>query len=101
MVRFPSKTLCICFLMAGGIALSQAPAQTPAQAPAGGARGGAPTRDPNAAGYVKAKELADGSVPSAKEDGNFIIGPTHTRAPEMAVKEGVPQGQVFEFTMES
>ena len=52
-------------------------------------------------GYVKAKELADGAIPSAKEDGNFILGPTHNPAPEMSVKEGVPQGQVFEFTIES
>jgi len=40
-------------------------------------------------------------VPSPKEDGNFIIGPTHNPAPEMAVKEGVPQGQVIEFVMKS
>ena len=60
-----------------------------------------PTRDPNTPGYVKAKELPDGAVPSPKENGNFIIGPTHNPAPEMSVKEGVPQGQVFEFTMES
>jgi enterochelin esterase-like enzyme len=60
-----------------------------------------PARDPNTPGYVKAKELPDGAVPSPKENGNFIIGPTHNPAPEMAVKEGVPQGQIFEFTMES
>ena len=45
--------------------------------------------------------MPDGAIPSPKEDGNFIIGPTHNPAPEMSVKEGVPQGQVFEFTMES
>ena len=45
--------------------------------------------------------MADGATPSPKEDGNFILGPTHNPAPEMSVKEGVPQGQVFEFTMES
>src|SRR5580698_7404905 len=60
-----------------------------------------PTRDPNTPGYVKAKELPDGTIPSAKEDGNFIIGPTHNAAPEMAANEGVPRGDVFEFTMES
>ena len=41
------------------------------------------------------------TMPSPKEDGNFIIGPTHNPAPEMSVKEGVPQGTIFEFTMES
>lgn len=60
-----------------------------------------PTRDPNTPGYVKAKELPDGAVPPANADGNFIIGPTHNPAPEMTVQEGVPQGTVHEFTMES
>src|SRR5438445_5067753 len=60
-----------------------------------------PTRDPSTAGYVKAKDLPDGTVPSPKEDGNFIIGPTHAPAPEMAVQEGVPQGDVYNFVMES
>jgi len=60
-----------------------------------------PTRDPHTPGYVTAKELPDGTVPPANEDGNFIIGATHPAAPEMSVKEGVPQGTVVEFTMES
>jgi len=84
-------------LMTGFAALAQTPPP-----PAGAARGPRPpTRDPNTPGYVQAKELPDGAAPSPKENGNFIIGPTHTPAPEMAVKEGVPQGQIFEFTMES
>ena len=33
--------------------------------------------------------------------GNFIIGPTHKPAPEMTVADGVPRGEVFEFTMSS
>ena len=60
-----------------------------------------PTRDPNTPGYVKARELPDGANAPAKKDGNFILGPTHTPAPEMAVQEGVPQGAVYTFTMES
>ena len=36
-----------------------------------------------------------------RADGNFVIGPTHNPAPEMTVKEGVPQGTVSTFTMES
>jgi len=60
-----------------------------------------PTRDPHTPGYVKAKELPDGTIPSPKQNGNFIIGPTHNPAPEMTVKEGVPRGDVFEFTMDS
>ena len=73
---------------------SQAPAATPAPRPQ------PPTRDPHTPGYVKAKELPDGTLP-ANADGNFIIGPTHKPAPEMAVQEGVPQGTVYEFTMNS
>ena len=60
-----------------------------------------PTRDPNTPGYVKAKDLPDGTLPSPKENGNFLIGPTYAPAPEMSVQEGVPQGTVHEFTMES
>src|SRR5689334_5699556 len=60
-----------------------------------------PTRDPHTPGYVDAKELPDGQVPPADADGNFIIGPTHPRAPEMEAHDGVPQGTLYEFTMES
>ena len=60
-----------------------------------------PTRDPNSAGYVMAKELPDGSVPPANADGNFIIGPSHPVAPEMTAENNVPKGAVVEFTMNS
>jgi hypothetical protein len=42
-----------------------------------------PARDPHTPGYVKAKELPDGELPSADLDGNFIIGPTHSPSPEV------------------
>ena len=60
-----------------------------------------PTRDPNTPGYVTARELPDGTNPPADADGNFIIGPTHNRAPEMMVQTNVPQGTVYDFTMNS
>jgi enterochelin esterase-like enzyme len=60
-----------------------------------------PTRDPNTPGYVSAKELPDGTLPPPNVDGNFIIGPTHAKAPEMSVQEGVPQGTIFNLTMKS
>ena len=78
-----------------------APATTPAPATAARQRPTPPTRDPHTPGYVEAKELPDGEVPPANADGNFIIGPTHNPAPEMTVQEGVPQGTVYDFTMES
>ena len=73
----------------------------PGPGPARAGRPAPPTRDPHTPGYVSAKELPDGTLPSPKEDGNFILGPTHTAAPEMSVQEGVPQGTVFNFTIES
>src|SRR5271167_3971534 len=89
-----------------GIAFSQAPAPAPTPAattPAGGCpqRPTPPTRDPHTPGYVTATELPDGANAPADVDGNFILGPTHNRAPEMDVKEGVPQGTLYEFTMSS
>jgi len=74
-----------------------------AQTPAGDGRVRpvTPTRDPHTPGYVQAKELPDGTIPTAKDNGNFIIGPTYNPAPEMSVKDGVPQGQIHEFTMDS
>ena len=82
------------------VAFHPAVAQTPAAA-AHPARPTPPTRDPNTPGYVTAKDLPDGANAPANTDGNFILGPTHNPAPEMTAQEGVPQGTVFTFTMES
>lgn len=60
-----------------------------------------PTRDPHTPGYVTAKELPDGSIPPANADGNFIIGPTHNPAPELAAHGDLANGTVIEFTMSS
>src|SRR5262245_55297813 len=101
MLRFPSRLLSISLVTCFDLFAAQQPPaqQAPAQTPAGRpVRPPPPTRDPNTAGYVKAKELPDGAVPSPRENGNFIIGPTHNPDPATSVKEGVPQGQVFEFT---
>src|SRR5271154_6091007 len=96
-----SRLLSLALLIAG-LATAQTPA-TPAT-PAAGARPprpAPPTRDPNTPGYVKATDLPDGANAPVKADGDFILGPTHNPAPEMTVQEGVPQGTVFNFTMES
>ncbi len=60
-----------------------------------------PVRDPHTAGYVNAIELPDNSLPSPDSGGNFIIGPTHTPAAEMAVNVNVPKGSIVQFTMSS
>src|SRR5215831_12791436 len=79
------------------VAAQNPPAQQNARPP----RPQAPTRDPHTPGYVEAKELPDGENASPKVDGNFILGPTHPAALESTTHEGVPQGTVYEFTMES
>ena len=97
------------------IAFAVSPSTTGAQTPASPAPQGAaqppapaapprptpPTRDPATPGYVKATELPDGTLPPTDADGNFIIGPTHTPAPEATVQDDVPQGTVLNLTMSS
>ena len=104
MFRPLSVAFSITLAMGVGPAMAQAPAQPQAQTPAAAtrpARTPPPTRDFNTPGYVTGKEPPDGAVPPVNADGNFILGPTHNPAPEMAVKEGVPQGEVYTFTMQS
>jgi len=106
MFGVPTSAFLICLMAGLGPAMAQTAAQHPPEGHAppkasSGERPPDPTRDPKTPGYVKAKELPDGTIPSPKDDGNFIIGPTHNAAPEMAAKEGVPKGDVFEFTMDS
>jgi iron(III)-enterobactin esterase len=60
-----------------------------------------PTRDPHTPGYVAAKELPDGANAPVHADGNFILGPTHRRAPDMTIQSGMPRGTVYEFIMRS
>jgi iron(III)-enterobactin esterase len=90
----PSSTLLTAkLLLTLTITATSTLAQTPRPTP--------PTRDPHTPGYVAAKELPDGTTPPPNADGNFILGPTHNPAPEMSVQDGVPQGAVYEFTMNS
>src|SRR3954471_4062697 len=89
---------------AGGTPATPAPSATPPAATVQAApppRPVPPTRDPGTPGYVAAKELPDGAVPAPDADGNFIIGPTHNPAPEMAIIETVPHGAVINLTMSS
>jgi iron(III)-enterobactin esterase len=99
--------VCVSSIIAGvGPAIAQIAATPTAPAPGQAASPAAvhatpPTRDPHTPGYVTAQELPDGAIPAANVDGNFILGPTHTAAPEASVQAGVPQGTVTEFTMSS
>jgi enterochelin esterase family protein len=103
MSRFWSFAYWMCIMCAAGAAIAQTP-PVPQSAPPAATRPPRPTpptRDPNTPGYVAAKELPDCANAPANADGDFILGPTHNPAPEMAVQEGVPQGTVVEFTLSS
>ena len=95
--------LCV-VITASSFGQSSAPASgsTPPTAQASPpARPATPVRDPHTPGYVKARQLPDGENAPANKDGNFILGPTHTAAPESTEHDGVPKGNVYEFTMSS
>jgi iron(III)-enterobactin esterase len=100
MIRLPGITILAGLVAGTSSAYAQAPASSPATETRP-ARPTPPTRDPRTPGYVDAKELPDGENPPPNADGNLILGPTHKPTPEMTVQEGVPQGEVFEFTMSS
>lgn len=86
--------LLIALALGAGSAQTPAPNARPRRPPA-------PIRDPHTSGYVTAKELPDGENAPANVDGNFILGPAHNAAPEMTPGEGVPQGDIYTFHMES
>ena len=65
------------------------------------AAGTAPTRDPHTPGYPPATDLPDGTNAPVNAEGNFVIGPTHPRAPEYTIQPDVPHGTVYMFTMNS
>ena len=72
------------------------PQGTPAPAaPAAEGRGRGPQGPP----LVPTPPLTERPTPD--KDGNFVIGPPYEPAPELTVKEGVPKGTVYEFTMDS
>jgi enterochelin esterase family protein len=78
--------------------------QAPAPAPRS-ERPTPPTRDPHTAGFVTATELPDRTIPPANVDGNFILGPTHDPAAELApAVQGnyeLRNGRAIELTMNS
>lgn len=84
--------LAVCGLLFAGAAATWAGGQE---------RASAPVRNPFAPGYVKTVNLADGVTPPANEGGNYALGPTHRPAPEAMVRPGVPQGEIYRFTMRS
>ncbi len=96
-------TLAFAVILGGAVPVSAqtASATPPPQTPAAAPRPTPPTRDPHTPGYVAARELPDGTLPPIDAEGNFIVGPTHNPAPETLVQDGVPQGTIFNLTMNS
>ncbi len=96
-------TLAFAVILGGTVPVSAqtASATPPPQTPAAAPRPTPPTRDPHTPGYVAARELPDGTLPPIDAEGNFIVGPTHNPAPETLVQDGVPQGTIFNLTMNS
>jgi iron(III)-enterobactin esterase len=80
-----------------------ADAATPAAATAQPPRPQPPTRSPDMPGAPKFTRLdgKPGVNPPADANGNFVIGPDYIPAPELKVVDGVPQGKVEQFVMDS
>ena len=96
-----SHLLRIASLLLAATTLATAQTSAPPPPPTPATRAAPPIRDPHTAGYVPAIELPDDTLPAPTADGNFILGPTHTPAPESVVHPGVPQGTLTDITMTS
>jgi enterochelin esterase-like enzyme len=62
---------------------------------------GPPVRKFDSPGSPVFERLKPSVNPPVDVDGNFVIGPKYTPAPESNVIKGVPQGKVQQFTMNS
>ena len=95
MPSFAKATLLVATLTAS-ISAQSAPPQGTVPPPSGDGRGAAaPPRPP----LLPTPPLT--ARPTPDQDGNFVIGPPYTPAPELTVREGVPRGTLHEFTMSS
>ena len=63
--------------------------------------GAPPIREFDAAGAPPFKMLKPGESPPLDVHDNFVIGPEYIPAPELKVIDGVPQGTVQQFTIDS
>ncbi len=75
----------------------------PASQPPAPARPTPPTRAFDAPGSPRFTRLdgKPGANPPPTVDGDFLVGPDYVQAPEFKVVEGVPQGKVEQFSMDS
>jgi iron(III)-enterobactin esterase len=95
-MHLPRSPFAAVLLFACSLAHPQAPAP-----PSTPGRPVPPTRSPNMPGFVAATGLSDGALPPANQDGNFILGPTHTPAPDTLSRPDIPHGVISEFVLNS
>lgn len=60
-----------------------------------------PTRSPDAPGAPPFKTLKKGELPPLDAYDNFVIGPDYAPAPERKKVDGVPEGKVQQFVIDS
>jgi len=94
-------------LAAPAIAFAQTPPTpaspaVPAAPAAPAARPTPPTRAPDIPGAPAfIKITGAGANAPIDKSGDFVIGPEYVQAPEFTAKDGVPQGKVHQFVMDS
>ena len=78
------------------------PPTTPQPATAAPARPTPPTRPPDGPGAPKFTAISGaGANAPINANGDFVIGPDYRPAPELNLLDGVPQGRVQQFVMDS
>jgi len=102
MLRPASLLLGLLALPLAGLS-ADAPKATPAPAPKAPARAQPPTRafdGPGAPTFIRL-DGKPGATPPVNVDGNYVVGPDYTAAPETKAIANVPQGKVQQFQMNS
>jgi enterochelin esterase family protein len=100
----PLSALCqICITASVALSFSAFGADKEPPAPKKPERPQPPTRSFEAPGAPKFARLdgKPGANPPVDVDGDFVVGPDYVPAPEFKVVEGVPQGKVQQFSMDS
>ena len=100
---FPPRMIFLMAFVAGASLLADSPFGLSPQRAQAQKRQPPPVRQFDAPGAPPFVRLdgKPGVNPPVEADGNYVIGPEYTPAPELKVAEGVPQGRVQQFTMDS
>ena len=97
-----SPALRACVLLACAFASVASRRLTAQPAAARSGQSQPPTRAPDAPGAPPFIRIEGRGVnPPANTTANYIVGPDYVTSPESNVVEGVPQGRVLQFTMQS